>query len=293
VILPKVSKHVDFECELCAVIGTSARKVTEAQALEEVFGYTILWDFSQRDPWGKGMHNTRNIKKGFDTFTGLGPWIVTRDEIPEPQDLVIRVQQNGKDVMTARGSETNATVNVPDANVNPTLDFWIRAAHFRCRARRRVEDRPHARRLSGRRGGAGEEHMFKINAMDHIVLNVPDIDRSLAFYMDVLGLEPERLDEFRRGEVRFPSVRISPGTVIDLFPMKPGETLGNGPGLPNLNHFTMVVEPAEFEGLQEHLAEHGVTIEEGPAPRWGARGRGQSVYFRDPDGNRIEVRCYP
>ena len=46
--------------------------------------------------------------------------------------------------------------------------------------------------------------MFKISAMDHIVLNVPDINRSLAFYMDVLGLEPERLDQFRRGEVPFP-----------------------------------------------------------------------------------------
>ena len=54
-----------------------------------------------------------------------------------------------------------------------------------------------------------ENEMFKINAMDHIVLNVPDIDRSLAFYMDVLGLEPERLDKFRRGEAPFPSVRIS------------------------------------------------------------------------------------
>lgn len=135
--------------------------------------------------------------------------------------------------------------------------------------------------------------MFKIKAMDHIVLNVPDIDRSLAFYMDVLGLEPERLDEFRRGEVRFPSVRISADTVIDLFPMKPGQALGGGLGLQNLNHFTMVVEAADFEGFQEHLAEHGVKIEEGPGRRWGARGYGQSVYFRDPDGNRIEVRCYP
>jgi catechol 2,3-dioxygenase-like lactoylglutathione lyase family enzyme len=135
--------------------------------------------------------------------------------------------------------------------------------------------------------------MFKIKAMDHIVLNVPDIDRSLAFYMDVLGLEPERLDEFRRGEVRFPSVRISADTVIDLFPMKPEEVLGGGPGLQNLNHFTMVVEVADFAGFQEHLAVHGVKIEEGPARRWGARGYGQSVYFSDPDGNRIEVRCYP
>ena len=105
--------------------------------------------------------------------------------------------------------------------------------------------------------------MFKINAMDHIVLNVPDISRSLAFYMDVLGLEPERLDEFRRGAVRFPSVRVSPDTVIDLFPLKPGEALGDGPGLQNLNHFTMVVEAADFEGFQKHLAEHGVRIEEG------------------------------
>lgn len=135
--------------------------------------------------------------------------------------------------------------------------------------------------------------MFKIKAMDHIVLNVPDIDRSLAFYVDVLGLAPERLDQFRRGEAPFPSVRISGDTVIDLFPMKPGDTLRDGPGLQNLNHFTMVVEAADFEAFQAHLAEGGVTIEEGPGRRWGARGYGQSVYFRDPDGNRIEVRCYP
>jgi len=85
-------------------------------------------------------------------------------------------------------------------------------------------------------------------------------------------------------------VRISADTVIDLFPMKPEEALGNGPGLQNLNHFTMVVEPADFEGFQKHLTEHGVKIEDGPGRRWGARGYGQSVYFRDPDGNRIELQ---
>ena len=79
---------------------------------------------------------------------------------------------------------------------------------------------------------------------------MPDINRSLAFYMDVLGLEPERLDEFRRGEVRFPSVRISADTVIDLFPMKPEEALGNGPGLQNLNHFTMVVSLPTSRGFK-------------------------------------------
>ena len=105
IILPKISKLVDFECELCAVIGKRARKVSEDHALEYVFGYTICWDISQREPWGKGMQNTRNIRKGFDTFSALGPWIVTRDEIDEPQNLTIKVLQNGKEAMVAHTSD--------------------------------------------------------------------------------------------------------------------------------------------------------------------------------------------
>jgi 2-keto-4-pentenoate hydratase/2-oxohepta-3-ene-1,7-dioic acid hydratase in catechol pathway len=104
VILPRVSKHVDFECELCAVIGKTARRVTEERALDYVFGYTMCWDFSQRNPWGIGRQNTRNIRKGFDTFTGLGPWIVTKDEVPDPQNLSFTVEQNGKQVMSAHTS---------------------------------------------------------------------------------------------------------------------------------------------------------------------------------------------
>jgi 2-keto-4-pentenoate hydratase/2-oxohepta-3-ene-1,7-dioic acid hydratase in catechol pathway len=105
VMLPKVSKDVDYEAELCAVIGTRARRVSEAQALEHVFGYTICWDISQRDPWGRNRQNTRNIRKGFDTFTALGPWIVTRDELPEPQDVRIEVELNGQPSMTAHTSD--------------------------------------------------------------------------------------------------------------------------------------------------------------------------------------------
>lgn len=101
VILPKIANHVDFECELCAVIGKEARHVSEQNALDHVFGYLICWDFSLRDPWARGRHNTRNVRKGFDSFTGLGPWIVTRDEIDEPQNLAIRVKQNGKLAMSA------------------------------------------------------------------------------------------------------------------------------------------------------------------------------------------------
>ena len=101
IVLPRISNHVDYEAELCAVIGRKARRVSEAQALDYVFGYTICWDISQRDPWGRNRQNTRNIRKGFDTFTALGPWIVTRDELPEPQDTQIHVELNGKHVMTA------------------------------------------------------------------------------------------------------------------------------------------------------------------------------------------------
>ena len=101
IVLPRIAQHVDYECELCAVIGRHARHVSEAQALDYVFGYTICWDISQREPWGRNRQNTRNIRKGFDSFTALGPWIVTKDELPEPQDTRIDVELNGKHVMTA------------------------------------------------------------------------------------------------------------------------------------------------------------------------------------------------
>jgi 2-keto-4-pentenoate hydratase/2-oxohepta-3-ene-1,7-dioic acid hydratase in catechol pathway len=105
VILPKIANHVDFECELCAVIGRPARNVPAEHALDYVYGYTMCWDISIRDPWGKGRHNTRNIRKGFDTFCGVGPWIVTRDEIREPQDVHITVEQNGNTVMRAHTAD--------------------------------------------------------------------------------------------------------------------------------------------------------------------------------------------
>lgn len=101
VVLPGIARHVDYECELCVVMGKKARHVSEAQALDYVFGYTLCWDISQREPWGRDRQNTRNIRKGFDTFSALGPWIVTTDELPEPQETRIDVELNGRHVMTA------------------------------------------------------------------------------------------------------------------------------------------------------------------------------------------------
>jgi catechol 2,3-dioxygenase-like lactoylglutathione lyase family enzyme len=134
---------------------------------------------------------------------------------------------------------------------------------------------------------------LNVTAMDHIVLNVGDIDRSLAFYTEILGLKGERIEEFRAGQVGFPSVRINEATIIDLFPAKRNSPPTDGAKNDgNLNHFCLAVDAADFAGIVEYLAAHHVPVREGPVSRWGARGRATSVYFLDPDGNEIEIRAY-
>jgi len=134
---------------------------------------------------------------------------------------------------------------------------------------------------------------IKIIELDHIVLNVGDIERSLTFYTEVLGLKGERVDEFRAGKVSFPSVRINQATIIDLFPRKDGAAgLTSEKINGNLNHFCLVVGAEDFSGIVNYLAENHVTVRDGPVSRWGAQGRATSVYFLDPDGNEVEIRCY-
>jgi len=134
---------------------------------------------------------------------------------------------------------------------------------------------------------------IKITELDHIVLNVRDIERSLKFYTEILGLEGERVEQFKSGKVGFPSVRINAGTIIDLFPKK--ETAGSTTGEKNsrnLNHFCLVVDANDFAAAVDCLKENKIVIREGPVSRWGARGQATSVYFLDPDGNEIEIRAY-
>lgn len=134
---------------------------------------------------------------------------------------------------------------------------------------------------------------IRIIELDHIVLNVSDIDRSLTFYTEVLGLKGERVDEFRAGKVSFPSVRINDATIIDLFPKKDGAAEITAEKINgNLNHFCLVVGAEDFSGIVEYLAGNHVEIRLGPVSRWGAQGRATSVYFLDPDGNEVEIRCY-
>jgi catechol 2,3-dioxygenase-like lactoylglutathione lyase family enzyme len=132
--------------------------------------------------------------------------------------------------------------------------------------------------------------VISIEAFDHIVLAVADVERSVAFYRDVLGLPVERYEAWRAGQVPFPSVRVTPATLIDIIPgLSADDRAGR---VPNLNHFCMVVAGASLEPVVEHLTAHGVRVTTGPAKRWGARGDGVSVYFRDPDDNEIELRTY-
>jgi len=129
--------------------------------------------------------------------------------------------------------------------------------------------------------------------MDHIVLNCTDVEKVVEFYSVIFGFSPERLEMYREGKVPFPSVRINPDTIIDLFPKEMWEKNPGGEKREtNLNHFCLSVCKEDFNQLFERLGKLGVIIEQGPVKRWGAHGTGISVYFRDPEMNLIEVRYY-
>lgn len=102
VMLPKDSKKCDWEVELGVVIGRTARYVPEQKALDFVAGYCVVNDVSEREyqiernggQWDKG--------KGCDTFGPIGPWLVTRDEVKDPQNLRLWLELNGR--MVQNGS---------------------------------------------------------------------------------------------------------------------------------------------------------------------------------------------
>lgn len=121
---------------------------------------------------------------------------------------------------------------------------------------------------------------MRVTGMDHIVLVTSDAERLIAWYRDVLDLQPERLEQWRRGEVPFASLRVDGTTIIDVLA---GERSGV-----NVDHLALVVD-ADADALAALAAEHGV-----PAPKdlFGARGQGQGIYLRDPDGNGVELRTY-
>ncbi len=129
--------------------------------------------------------------------------------------------------------------------------------------------------------------------MDHIVFNVEDDEKMIAFYKEVLQLPTERLEEYRAGDVPFASLRLNADTIIDLFPKELWQkTASRGEGRENLNHFCISVTRADWDALVKRLETRGISIERGPVRLWGAQGMGTSIYFRDPENNLIEARHY-
>ena len=124
---------------------------------------------------------------------------------------------------------------------------------------------------------------MQVTGLDHVVFVVSDVEASVRWYQELLGCEIERLEEWRRGEVIFVSVRITPTTIIDLFPSS------EPPPGTGIDHVALVVEDVD---LDELAARPDLLVESGPSELWGAQGSGRGVYLRDPDRNLVELRTY-
>ena len=131
--------------------------------------------------------------------------------------------------------------------------------------------------------------MIRVTALDHFVLRVRDLETSLGFYRDILGLPIEFLDEYRAGTRPFVSARIG-GQLVDLVPdstYDPAAGRNNGGFL----HFCVGIEAGRLPSIIAWLKERGVTVlEEQPVPRMGATGMGLSIYITDPDGYVVELK---
>jgi len=128
---------------------------------------------------------------------------------------------------------------------------------------------------------------MSIVGFDHVVVNTKDVETAVTFYRDVLGMEILRLDEFRQGKVGFVSARVSPEIIIDLRPISSEEKV-----TANMDHYCLVLGPTDMKQLHAELRAKGVRVEEEVRPAWGARGYGQQFKLWDPEGNKIELRCY-
>jgi 2-keto-4-pentenoate hydratase/2-oxohepta-3-ene-1,7-dioic acid hydratase in catechol pathway len=103
ILMPKDWKRMDFEVELAVIIGSRAKNVSEAEAASFIAGYTICDDVSERS-LQKGGPGEWIKAKSYDSFGPLGPWLVTADEIPDPQNLSLSLELNGERMQTGSTS---------------------------------------------------------------------------------------------------------------------------------------------------------------------------------------------
>lgn len=123
---------------------------------------------------------------------------------------------------------------------------------------------------------------FQITGIDHVVVRTADQALALAFYRDVLGLTVER----QQPEIGLIQLRAG-RSLIDLIPADPAGV--SDPQRPNIDHFALGVSPFVEAALRAHLSTMQIPILEA-GPRYGATGEGPSLYIRDPDGNKVELK---
>jgi catechol 2,3-dioxygenase-like lactoylglutathione lyase family enzyme len=139
-------------------------------------------------------------------------------------------------------------------------------------------------------GGAGEEQRVAVLGVDHLNLRVADLERALRFYRDVLGLREVRRNTRAGGSVSLLALRA--GNAIVFLQPAPGYVSPADSRHSGLDHFSIEIEATDPERLAAWLRERGVEIVEGPVKRFGAHGDGTSIYVKDPDGHRLEIKQY-
>jgi len=122
-----------------------------------------------------------------------------------------------------------------------------------------------------------------LSGVDHVVYVCHDVETVLAWWTGTLGLAGERVEQWRAGEVAFPSVRLSPTALVDLVP---GPRTGE-----NVAHVALDVA-LPIDELVAQVAARGLDVVDGPRSLFGARGTGHGLYVRDPEGNVVELRTY-
>jgi catechol 2,3-dioxygenase-like lactoylglutathione lyase family enzyme len=134
--------------------------------------------------------------------------------------------------------------------------------------------------------------------LDHLVLWVDDQLKSLDFYERVVGLTGVRAQEFRDQQALFPSIRVSPDSIMDLMPKTASPMIdsifgGDGAAGSRVHHVCLAVSPEDYAALRARLEAAGIPMSPVIANSYGAKGAApESFYFLDPDGNVLEARHY-
>jgi glyoxylase I family protein len=124
---------------------------------------------------------------------------------------------------------------------------------------------------------------FRFHGLDHVVLNITALERSLHFYTVVLGMQLERIiDDFGIYQLRCGR------SLIDLQMLRPGQALAEQ-SVRGVGHVCVLVD-GEMGAVVEHLAAHRVELQAGPMELYGATGFGTSIYVLDPDGHALELK---